>query len=99
MRAGFRSSAAVPLKYNGALFGVLQFFSNLPGAFNADTLIKLEAAAERVAPMIQSSLLYERSLSSALTDPVTELPNQPRTSASCSKIKLPSRSETAVTVR
>lgn len=74
--AGFRSSAAVPLKYNGALFGVLQFFSNLPGAFNADALIKLEAAAERVAPMIQSSLSYERSLSSALTDPLTELPNE-----------------------
>lgn len=74
--AGFRSSAAVPLRHNGSPFGVLQFFAETPTAFNADSLIKLEAAAERIAPMILSSLSYERSLSSALTDPVTELPNE-----------------------
>ncbi len=73
---GFRSSAAVPLKRNCTAFGVLQLFSKSPTAFNADALVKLEAAAERAAPMIASSLSYERSLASALTDPVTELPNE-----------------------
>lgn len=74
--AGFRSSAAVPLKCDATLFGVLQFFSSSPGAFNADAMLKLEAVAVRVAPMIQSSLSYARSIASALTDPVTELPNE-----------------------
>ncbi len=74
--SGFNSSAAVPLMNNGASFGVLQFFAESPTAFNADAMIKLEAVAERVAPMILSSLSYERSLSSALTDPVTDLPNE-----------------------
>jgi diguanylate cyclase (GGDEF)-like protein len=73
---GLRSSAAVPLKNDGAAFGVLQFFAESPTALNADATIKLDAVAERVGPMIMSSLSYERSLSSALTDSVTDLPNE-----------------------
>ncbi len=71
----FRSSAAVPLIKNGEVFAVLQLLSNSRAAFDGNAAI-LEAIGERVAPIMAMSLSFERSLSKALTDPVTSIPNE-----------------------
>ena len=73
---GFRSSAAVPLKQKGHVFAVLQFLANSRSTFDMDSMNLLEAVAERVAPLVSSSLSFETSLTSAMTDPVTGLPNE-----------------------
>ncbi len=74
--AGFRSSAALPLMDGGEVFGVLQFYSDLASAFNGGAVSILDAVGERVTPLILGSISFERSLSNALTDPVTDLPNE-----------------------
>lgn len=73
---GFRSSSAVPLIRSGDVFAILQFYSDSRTAFDGNSIAILDAIAERVTPMILSSLSFERSVSSALTDPVTDLPNE-----------------------
>lgn len=72
----FRSSAAIPLTRSGEVYAILQLFSESKTAFDACPISVLEAVGERVAPLVFSSLSFERSVSNALTDPVTELPNE-----------------------
>ena len=72
----FRSSAALPLKRDGEVFAVLELYSNSSDAFNSNSTEILEAICERVSPMILGSLSFEQILTSALTDPVTDLPNE-----------------------
>lgn len=72
----FQSSAALPLVRNGEIFAVLQLFSKKQTAFIGDSITHLEAIRERVTPVIVRSQSFERSLSNALTDPLTELPNE-----------------------
>lgn len=74
--SGFRSSAAIPLMRSGEPFGILQMFSDVRTAFDGNAITILEALGERVTPLILSSLSFERSMSNALTDQVTELPNE-----------------------
>jgi diguanylate cyclase (GGDEF)-like protein len=74
--AGFRSSAAVPLLRSGEVFAIIQFYSDSRTAFDGNSISLFEAVAERVTPLIMSSLSFERSLTNALTDPITELPNE-----------------------
>ncbi len=74
--ANFRSSAAIPLIRSGEVYAVLQLFSESKTAFDACRISVLEAVGERVAPLVFSSLSFERSVSNALTDPVTDLPNE-----------------------
>jgi diguanylate cyclase (GGDEF)-like protein len=74
--AGFHSTAAVPLIRDGEAFAVLQFYSDKRTAFTGNSLSILEAVAERVAPMILGSMSFERSVSTAMTDPLTDLPNE-----------------------
>jgi len=74
--ANFKSSAALPLSKNGEVFAVVQLFSRSKTAFDGNSITLLEAIGERVAPMVLSAVSFENSLSSALTDPLTELPNE-----------------------
>lgn len=74
--AGFTSSAAVPLMYGTKPFGVFQLYFSEPIDRDDDTIKLLEAIGEHVAPIFRSSLAFERTLSSALTDPLTGLPNE-----------------------
>ncbi len=74
--AGFRSSASLPLMDGGEVFGVLKLYSHSASAFNGAAVSILDAVGERVTPLIIGSISFERSLSNALTDPVTELPNE-----------------------
>lgn len=70
---GFRSSIAVPL-FNGVeVFGVLQLFGD---KFDENSLSILEAISERAAPLFIGSRSLERTLSNAMTDSLTNLPNE-----------------------
>lgn len=66
------AAVAVPLTHDGSTFGVLQMLlTNAP----EDTTV-LESIAERISPLFLSSISFERSLSNAMTDPLTGLPNE-----------------------
>lgn len=71
------SAIAVPLFRNGqAVFAVLILYGDGERQFDANTNVLLEAIAERVAPLFLSSIAFEQSLSNALTDSLTNLPNE-----------------------
>jgi diguanylate cyclase (GGDEF)-like protein len=71
-----KSAAAVPLRTGGEVFGALQLFGASENDFDKDSLILLEAIGERVAPLFSGSMAFERSLSRAMTDALTDLPNE-----------------------
>ncbi len=72
----FGSSIAVPLFRNTEIFGVVALFSNKSEKYDGSSLTLAEAIAERVAPLFRSSFAFEQSVSNALTDNVTHLPNE-----------------------
>lgn len=74
--ADFGAAAAVPLMRGEEVFGVLQIFGSLEDKYNENSVTLLEAISERVAPIFLSSMAFEKSLSNALTDPLTNLPNE-----------------------
>jgi len=67
---------AVPLISEGKVFGVLQLYGDAIKRFNDDSVALLEAIGERVTPLFKNSLAHERTLSNALTDALTHLPNE-----------------------
>lgn len=69
-------AVAVPLIRDGKVFGVLQLYGDAIKRFNADSIQLLEAIAERVTPLFANSMAHEKSLSNALTDSLTNLPNE-----------------------
>lgn len=75
-REGFCSLAALPLVKKGVAYGALQLLSRSGNAYTPHHNDILEAIAERVSPFISSSLAFDRSRANALTDPVTEIPNE-----------------------
>ncbi len=74
--SGFASSAAIPLLQGGSVFAVYQLFTDGIIGSDEDTMKLLVAISDHVTPIFRSSLAFERSLSSALTDPLTGLPNE-----------------------
>jgi diguanylate cyclase (GGDEF)-like protein len=72
----FTSSAAIPLILDDVPFGVFQLFAVDRIGNDEDTMKLLEAISEHITPIFRSSLAFERSLSSALTDALTGLPNE-----------------------
>lgn len=70
------SACAVPLFRNDDVFGVLELFGNMPKQFDEKSLTLLEAIGERVAPLFLNSLAFEKNLTNALTDSLTNLPNE-----------------------
>ncbi|HMJ08711.1 MAG TPA: sensor domain-containing diguanylate cyclase [Pyrinomonadaceae bacterium] len=73
---GLRSAAAIPLSYKDEVFGVIQLFSETKLPVDGRSREVLAAVAERVGPLLRGSMAFERSLSNALTDPLTSLPNE-----------------------
>lgn len=72
----FCSAAAIPLIHDQDVFGVLQLYTEseiTPDEYTKDVL---DAIGERVAPILRSSMAFEQSLSNALTDSLTSLPNE-----------------------
>ena len=73
---GLKSSIAVPLRKNAEIFGVFQLFGSSENDFDENSLVLIEAIGERIAPLLSGSMAFERSLFSAMTDSLTELPNE-----------------------
>jgi len=69
----FRAAAAVPLTNRGETFGVLVLYGD---EFKENSKMLLSAVGERVAPLCANSFAFERNLSNALTDSLTNLPNE-----------------------
>jgi diguanylate cyclase (GGDEF)-like protein len=70
------AAVAVPLVHEDLTFGVLQLLLTSPPE-NADAArAALEPVAQRISPLFLSSISFERSLSNAMTDPLTGLPNE-----------------------
>ncbi len=73
---GLRSAVAIPLHRGEDIFCVLVLYSEFENNFGECERILAEAVAERITPLINSSFSYEKSLSNALTDSLTSLPNE-----------------------
>ena len=65
-------SAAIPLRHGAGVFGVLQLYLDNDGPDISD----LQEIGSKVSPLILSSISFERSVSNALTDATTDLPNE-----------------------
>jgi diguanylate cyclase (GGDEF)-like protein len=70
------SAVSVPLFENAEVFGVLTVYGNDAIDFNRDSVQLLEAIGTRVAPLFLSSFAFEKNLSNALVDSLTNLPNE-----------------------
>ena len=76
MLAGIESAAAIPLVHDNRVFAVLVLYSDQKFDTIPDFHSTLEAVGSRLAPLLLSSMSFERSASNALTDKVTSLPNE-----------------------
>lgn len=72
----FKSAISVPLFSGENVFGVLVLYDVPENSFKTDSLPLIEAVGVRVAPLFLSSRAFESSLSNALTDSLTNLPNE-----------------------
>jgi len=72
----FHTAMAVPLVINGKTFGVFALFGEPDIVFNRKSLLLFEAVGTRIAPLIVSSMAFENTLTNALTDTLTSLPNE-----------------------
>jgi diguanylate cyclase (GGDEF)-like protein len=70
------SAFAIPLSASGETFGVLGLYTDAKAGNEADRVSTLESIGTRISPLIKSSLTFERNISRALLDDVTELPNE-----------------------
>lgn len=74
--SGLKSAIAAPLHRGSDVFGVFELFGNEQNSFGESSLKLLEAIGERFAPLVVSSMAFEKNLSNALTDSLTNLPNE-----------------------
>lgn len=72
----FKSAIAVTLTRGGEVFGVLQLFGASETSFDQNSLLLLDAVGTRIVPLLTGSQSVERNLSTALTDSLTNLPNE-----------------------
>jgi diguanylate cyclase (GGDEF)-like protein len=72
----FQAAAAVPLTNRGETFGVLALYGARRESFNESSKLLFTAVGERVAPLFANSFAFEQNLSNALTDSLTNLPNE-----------------------
>jgi diguanylate cyclase (GGDEF)-like protein len=70
-----RSALMVPLRADGACFGVLAVYHETAAFYGTDHRRKLEQVAEHAAPAVKNSIRFERTHEAALTDRLTGLAN------------------------
>ena len=73
---GFHSAVGIPLLHANRPFAVLGLYRDEKLIVDDELINMLEAVGERVAPLFLSSISFERSLSNALTDSLTNIPNE-----------------------
>lgn len=71
-----KSAVAIPLLHDEQPFAILLLYADEPITRDETTHSTFQAIGERVAPLFLSSISFERSVSNALTDVVTRLPNE-----------------------
>jgi len=71
-----RSAAAIPLLHEDNVFAVLVLYTDRKLEVDPNMHDVLQAIGDRVGPLFLSSISSERSMSNALTDTLTRLPNE-----------------------
>lgn len=71
-----RAAIALPLINRGETFAVIVLYGKAENGFDENSQTLLKAVGERVAPLFANSFAFERNLSNALTDSLTNLPNE-----------------------
>lgn len=74
--SGVGSAVAIPLIHDGAVFGVFELFREGKTEMSEELTGLIGSLAERLTPLFLNSMAFERSLSNALTDRLTNLPNE-----------------------
>ena len=74
--AGLRSAIAIPLLHNEQAFAVFVLYRDERLQVDDTIRATCRAIGNRVAPLFLSSISFERSISNALTDSLTNLPNE-----------------------
>ena len=70
-----RSALIVPIVHQGEVLGTINLYHAQPEAFSAHDRHLLETIAERAAMALYNGILFDRTRSRALTDPLTGLFN------------------------
>ncbi len=70
------SALSLPLARGAQIFGALNLYGNGVKSFDEKSVKLAEAVAERIAPLFLSSFAFERNVANALTDALTNLPNE-----------------------
>jgi len=73
---GLKSAISVPLTRGEEIFGVMVLYDDFENAFGGNIEMLLNAIGERVAPLLISSFSFEQNISKAMTDSLTNLPNE-----------------------
>lgn len=69
-------SVTIPLRNGMRVFGILQVYFDPSYRLDAADISTYEAIGVRVAPLMLSSIAFEKSQTNALTDVTTDLPNE-----------------------
>jgi diguanylate cyclase (GGDEF)-like protein len=72
----FNNAAAVPLVKNGEVFAVLAFYTKESDVYDKNSVYCLEKLAPPASDFLHQSLTVERNQANALTDSLTQLPNE-----------------------
>ena len=70
------SAVAVPLSDGNGFYGVFVLYARAENDFNQNSLQLFEAVGTRIAPLLSSARTFENSVMNALTDMLTNLPNE-----------------------
>lgn len=71
-----KTAIACPLIYQTENYGVLVFYGENESDYNDRTIKIFDAISSRISPLFLSSMTFERNLNNALTDSITNLPNE-----------------------
>lgn len=64
-----------PLIHENGAFGAITLYSSSVSSYTSEHVRLLESVAQHASLAINNALMFERTKSSALTDPLTDLPN------------------------
>lgn len=70
------SALSLPLARGSQIFGALTLYGDRERRFDEKSAKLAEAVAERIAPLFLSSFAFEQNVANALTDALTNLPNE-----------------------
>jgi len=69
------SVLVAPLMREDGAFGAITLYSTRRNAYSSEHVRLLESVTQHVSSALNNALIYEKTMQSALTDPLTDLPN------------------------